>query len=257
MAEPVAPRAVASANVTVEGKDFKLESRVTVPAGPTRAVDLLPLGHALADAVAQASRQAAVQAGTPVSCKAGCGACCRTLVAISQVEARRLREVVDRFPEPRRRSTRRRFLETLRRLDRVGLLQRLRAADRWTSDEYDELVGVYFSQGIPCPFLEAEHCSIYEERPIVCREYLVTSPAEHCAQVASKEVRPVRPPVRVFNAVARWQVPPSEHFVERWVPLVLALEWADANPDDPPRKPGPELLGELLECLRRVDPAAE
>ena len=34
----------------------------------------------------------------------------------------------------------------------------------------------YFQLGIPCPFLEEESCSIYHDRPITCREYLVTSP---------------------------------------------------------------------------------
>ena len=48
------------------------------------------------------------------------------------------------------------------------------------------------------------------------------------------------------SAVARWQVPPGEHIVERWVPLILAPEWAEAHPDEPPPQPGPELLRELL-----------
>ncbi len=46
---------------------------------------------------------------------------------------------------------------------------------------------------------------------------------------------------------------------ERWVPLILALEWAAANPDDPPAKPGPELLGDFLNSIAQVseDPLAE
>ena len=87
------------------------------------------------------------------------------------------------------------------------------------------------------------------ERPITCREYLVTSPAEYCAQPGSKGVRRVKLPLQVFNAVARWQVPPLEHIFERWVPLILAPEWADAHPDDPPPKPGVELLRDLLDHL--------
>ncbi len=33
-----------------------------------------------------------------------------------------------------------------------------------------------------------------------------------------------------------------------WVPLVLALEWAEAHPEGPPR-PGPGLLREFFEQL--------
>ena len=100
--------------------------------------------------------------------------------------------------------------------------------------------------GIACPFLEDESCSIYEERPITCREYLVTSPPEYCARVGSEGVRRVRLPLRVFNAVARWQVPPQEHFLERWVPLILAPEWADEHPETESARPGPELLTQLF-----------
>ena len=56
-------------------------------------------------------------------------------------------------------------------------------------------------------------------------------------------------PLRVFNALARWQVAPSRHLNERWVPLVTALDWARLHPDDPPPKPGRELLRELLVLL--------
>ena len=115
-----------------------------------------------------------------------------------------------------------------------------------TDADYSALVGAYFQEGIACPFLEEESCSIYEERPITCREFLVTSPAEHCARLGSEGVERVRLPVRVFNAVARWQAPEAGHFLERWVPLVLAPEWASAHPNEPPARPGPELLRELL-----------
>ena len=38
--------------------------------------------------------------------------------------------------------------------------------------------------------------------------------------------------------------------LECWVPPILAPEWAQAHPDDPSPKPGPELLRELLANLR-------
>lgn len=248
--EPAGPPMLVSAEFTIEGEDFRLTSRVTVPAGPTRVSDLLPVARALSDAVVRETSQAVEGAGEKVSCKKGCGACCRNLVAISEVEARRIRAVVEQLPEPRRDTIRARFSEARERLERAGLLDELQAVHRVTSEDYSTLVGTYFQERIACPFLEDESCSIYDERPITCREYLVTSPPEHCARLGSEGVRRVRLPLRVFNAVARWQVPPPEHFLERWVPLILAPEWAAAHPDDPPPKPGPELLRELLDHLR-------
>jgi Fe-S-cluster containining protein len=242
---------MASADFTIEGEHFRLTSRVTVPAGPARLSDLLPVARALSDAVVRETCRAVEGAGEKVSCASGCGACCRNLVAISEVEARRIREVLDKLPEPRRSTVRARFAEARQRLEQAGLLEKLQAAEEWTEADYQALVGTYFQQGIPCPFLEDEACSIYEERPITCREYLVTSPPEYCARLGSEGVRRVRLPLRVFNAVARWQVPPQGHFLERWVPLILAPQWAEAHPNEPPPRPGPELLRELLDHLSR------
>lgn len=47
------------------------------------------------------------------------------------------------------------------------------------------------------PFLEDDACSIHPHRPSVCREYLVTSPAEHCAELGRKLVK--RVPVSVVQ----------------------------------------------------------
>ena len=245
------PPQLANVEFTLEGEDFRLKSRVTVPAGPARVSDLLPVARALADAVVRETCQAVEAAGARVSCTKGCGACCRNLVAISEVEARRIGAVVESLPEPRRDAVRGRFSAARRRLEQAGLLRALQSPDGVTDAGYSALVGDYFREGIPCPFLEDEACSIYEERPITCREFLVTSPPENCAHVGSEGVERVQLPVRVFNAVARWQVPEATHFLERWVPLVLAPEWAAAHPDDPPAKPGPELLRELLGNLGR------
>jgi Fe-S-cluster containining protein len=240
---------MASADCTIEGEDFRLTCRLTVPAGPVQVSDLLPVARALSDAIVRQTCQTVEESGQTISCTRGCGACCRNLVAISQVEARRIRDVVENLPEPRRSTVRARFAEARQRLEQAGLLEKLQAADQWTDADYTALVGTYFQQGIACPFLEEESCSIYQERPITCREYLVTSPPEYCARLGSEGVQRVRLPLRVFNAVARWQVPPQGSFLEQWVPLILAPEWAEAHPDDPPPQPGPELLRELLDHL--------
>jgi len=250
---PEDSRRMVTAEVTLESSDWHLQARMTVPAGPTRLRDMLPLARALSDAVVGETIKAVEQLGEQVSCKAGCGACCRQLVPISEVEARRLREVVEGFPEPRRSEVRARFAAARKQLAEAGLLPQLQHAEQWTDADYQSLAEAYFAQRIACPFLEDESCSIYAERPITCREYLVTSPAAHCARPTPETIRRVRIPLPVFNAVARWQVPPSTHFLERWVPLTLAPEWAETHAEDPSPQPGVDLLRALLDCLTGRD----
>ena len=57
-------------------------------------VDEPPVGTVVGVAV-----EDAVAEGETISCKKGCGACCRQLVPISQVEARRIRDLVEAMPE--------------------------------------------------------------------------------------------------------------------------------------------------------------
>jgi Fe-S-cluster containining protein len=227
--------------------DWKLKTRIAAPAGPTRLAQLLPLAHALADAITGMAVQAVEKQGQKISCKKGCGACCRSMVAISEVEARLLREQVESLPEPRRSQILARFAEALRRLDQAGLLDQLRTREQWTDPDYKKVEVQYFRQGIACPFLEDESCSIYADRPATCREFLVTSPAEKCALPTNEEVHVVKLPFRVMSALARFDpvAPPARHI--RWVPLVLALEWAAEHPEEDPPRPGPELVRQLFQ----------
>ena len=117
------------------------------------------------------------------------------------------------------------------------------------SDTQGSQKPVYPRNSVENPFLEAESCSIYAERPVTCREFLVVSPPEHCAQPGSREVQAVRLPLRVFNALARMHAPWDRPGSERAVPLILAPEWAEAHADEPPAQPGPDLLRDLLRHL--------
>src|SRR3954447_24942564 len=91
----------------------------------------------------------------------------------------------------------------------------------------------YFALGMACPFLEDESCSIHPDRPIACREYLVTSPAENCSHPSAETVRCVKPPRSIWAQLARFDSvePGAEHL--RWVPLIVAPEWAENHPGEP------------------------
>lgn len=267
---------MARAEFTVQGPGFSLGLQATVPAGPARQSDLLPLARAITDTVVARTEEAIEAAGQRISCGAGCGACCRSLVAISEVEARRLHAVVAGLPEPQRLAVRARFDAALAALAQAGVLAPLQQWASWSAAEYRRQVTIYFAAGVACPFLEDESCGIYAERPLTCRELLVTSPPRHCGELGSTQIRRVALPVKMFNAMARWQaqaaddagqapsagdepaiapsagdepaIAPSD-VQERWVPLVLALAWAEQQPAETPVLTGPELLRGLLAAI--------
>lgn len=180
---------------------------VTAPERPAPLDAWLPLLQALASQVAQAADAAAAEAGAPVACAKGCGACCRQLVAISPVEARALAKLVAAMPQPRQAEVRARFAAALGRVAQSGIAERDHAQPdpRYPLAESPQqrLAADWFALQIACPFLEDEACSIYEERPLVCREHLVTSPAAHCARLFQEPVERVELPVRLGAALAR------------------------------------------------------
>src|SRR6202035_352852 len=115
----------------------------------------------------------------------------RQLVPVSKTEARQLRALVDAMPEPRRSEIRERFADGVVRLGQAGMLEALRGLDALPEAELNDMNPRYMALRIPCPFLEEESCSIHPPRPMICREYLVTTPAERCEHPKPTEVRTV------------------------------------------------------------------
>jgi Fe-S-cluster containining protein len=241
------PAELVTAKLQLTGPDWELRTAMSVPAGPTRLGELLPLMQSFADAVVGSAVKEVEAREERISCKKGCGACCRQLVPMAEGEARQLHAVVERLSEPRRSTVRARFAEARRRLEAAGLSEKLLYPDRWSDGEGRSIGLAYFRLGIPCPFLEEESCSLYADRPIACREYLVTSPADNCARPTSESVACVKLPFKVWTAIARFDdVPPSARFI-RWVPLILALDWAEAHSDETTPRPGPDWLREFFD----------
>jgi Fe-S-cluster containining protein len=225
-----------------------VQMAMDVPTGRVKEREMIPVFRDVAEKVVDLAVKGVEAKGEHVSCQKGCGACCRQLVPIAEMEARQLLDLVADLPEPRRSEVRARFAEARRRLEEAGMLDKLLHPEQFSDHELRPLGVEYFHLGIPCPFLEDESCSIHPERPISCREYLVTSPAENCARPSPETVRCVPLPGKVSSALYRLQVDPTSRFV-RWVPLVLALEWAESHPDEPPRRPAQELLREFFQRL--------
>jgi Fe-S-cluster containining protein len=243
---PNAPEFVkGTADLSLAG--YQLSIQMEVPTGRKRPIHLLPLFHSVANALIEVAENMVAEQGRAISCKKGCGACCRQLVPIALSEARRLRELVDELPEPRRSEVRQRFASARTRLEQAGLLERL-VDPRRITETSESLAMEYFKQGITCPFLEEESCSIHQERPLACREYLVTSPAEHCAKPSAADVRCVKMPAEASTALLQLE-PTSADYAARWVTLTLALDWAEQHPDVTPERPGPELVRDFFNQL--------
>ena len=232
--------------VAVGGRTLELQ--FDVPAGPTRPIELLPLFQSLTDGFVRIAIEQTEAGNEAISCRKGCGACCRQLVPISEVEAESIRALVDALPEPRKQVVLGRFDEACRRLDDAGLLQTLRAPERVSRDDVTAFGMAYFEQAIACPFLEDESCSIHPDRPLSCREYLVTTPAPNCAKPSSESIRCVTVHAKMSRAV-RHLDDENPRSCQSWIPLILALEWPRRVEEDAQRRTGTALVNKAFEYL--------
>jgi Fe-S-cluster containining protein len=223
-----------------------------LPRGDVPVGAIVPLARDLTEAVVTWAVSDAEAAGQRISCRAGCGACCRQAVPIGHAEARRLSALVDEMPEPRRSVVQARFKEATARLRQTELLQRqeaLSASDR--ADRQQRSVDwamEYFHLKLACPFLEGESCSIHPERPLICREYLVTTPASECAAPSRETVQRVPIKTRVSKAMLELG---KEGGPSSWMPLVMALEWTAAHPTQTVRRPALDWVRSLQKLLER------
>jgi Fe-S-cluster containining protein len=219
--------------------------RFTVPGKPCGAEALLPDLRRLAGQVTDHAVEAVAKEGQHVSCAKGCGACCRQMVPVSPVEARELARIVAAMPPARAAAVRERFAAARQRIEAANL------GPQGNPDDDPAVFGpyslAYFRQGVPCPFLEDESCSIHPERPLVCREYLVTSPPEVCSTIGAGRVRRVPVPLSVWGVLARAD---SDDGRLEWMPLIESLDYAASHPKPPPRRTGPQHVEAVLRLLK-------
>ena len=197
----------------------------------------MPLARAISEGITAIVIERERAEGRIVSCRAGCGACCTQLVPIAPAEAVRLAEVVEAMPGRRRGAVEDRFENAVRRLREIGLIDpetfpeqaALRSPAPTGKTPWEDVSSRYFDARIPCPFLEDGSCSIYSERPMVCREYNVTTPASLCAAL-SPDVRDIPRLVRMSEVMGDF----TNRLLGRNdynIPLTLSLGWARAHRD--------------------------
>ena len=207
--------------------DTELPLELPVPALPVEPQAVLPALQKLVNEVVDLSvKQMLEGSDKTVSCKAGCGACCRQMVPISDIEAHAIAEVIERMPEERRAHVMARFADAEQRLAAIKpldqMIEAVNGANRY------EFAVEYFKFGVACPFLEDESCSIYPDRPLICREYLVYTPVENCSKVGEGSIGVV-PISRASKALFRMSTIHDQPSETR-VPLSLVPYWVARHP---------------------------
>ena len=158
-----------------------------------------------------------------------------------------LAAAVDAMPPSQRSTILARFDQANRQLEARGLMARLRRPPE-DADGQSELNREYFAAGIPCPFLEGGACIVHGQRPTICREYHVVSPAERCDHPYEGGVEVVDVPDYMANLITTVLGEALETRV-KVTPLTLGLDWVR---DHPARLPAVDGAAVVVEVARRL-----
>ena len=234
--------------ITLSVNGAKIEMGMTVPANAVKPTRMLPVFQAMTSAFVDLEVGETEKSGKEISCKAGCGACCRQAVPLAEIEAYKIAELVKNLDEPRRSEIKQKFESGCNHFHETGWFERMDDYTNLSLEERRKTVMEYFYENIACPFLENESCSIHAYRPLACREYLVTSPAENCANPTAETIRLVAmtaQPSKILRETAR-----SENLKKiNFVPMIRALEWAETYAENMPEKTGQDWVMDFIKNL--------
>jgi Fe-S-cluster containining protein len=235
--------------LSVEGKPLDLQ--MTVPAKPVKPQRMLPIFQQMTNSFVEMGINA-LPDNEKISCQAGCGACCSQAVPLAEIEAYKIAEMVENMPEPRRREIKERFEKAFAHFAEIGWFEKLQNCAGKTNKEQEQVILDYFREGISCPFLEDGACSIHPDRPLACREYLVTSPAENCSNPTAKTIKMVEIPIKPSKPVRNLGRAAQIAGVD-FIPMVLALKWAENNAENFPEKTGEQWMADFFVNLTKSE----
>ena len=229
--------------------------RISLGKGQAKLADIVPLARTLCTKIIDVVLKSIRSDGGHIPCRQGCSPCCSSLIPLSVPEAFRLEEEISAAPEYQSESMRNAcFLAARRILSQKPpepFLGQPTKASHASWSELNLVSSWYASLKLPCPFLCKGLCTIYEQRPLACREHFVEGSARACrGQHRTAEV--IEMPVQVVTALAQL-AGELEGTSPDAVILPLALLWCRENPDRAERTwPAPMMVKRFVEIIKAM-----
>jgi Fe-S-cluster containining protein len=220
-----------SINFELDIFDTPVQLAISFTPGPAKLADLVPPARLLCDELAGAFARNVQTHGQTITCHKGCAHCCRYLVPVSAAEAFRMKDEILAIPTARRTAAVNSSLLAAGRIlnSKIPNLTAGQNAGPQTSNSHlHNISDWYRGLKLTCPFLANEACTIYQQRPLVCREYMVTSPATMCEGDSHANARVVRLGVSVAEALSQVSKGLLGRDSEAII-LPLALLWCSDN----------------------------
>jgi Fe-S-cluster containining protein len=178
-----------------------LHFRIAAWEKPAKLSDIVPLARVISSEISEILQKTIIGNGRIIPCQKGCTVCCYYMVLLSAPEAFRLLEETTCL--------------SLKQCGDVieGCSRMAKKVQKYLSKSialYDTSITLvqqrefsdwYYKQKRPCFFLHNNLCSIYEQRPIACQEYLIADTAFPCSFKGVNEGGKVDVPISIRQAL--------------------------------------------------------
>ena len=198
--------------------------------GRARLADIVPAARAISAKITDIATERIYCHRGHIPCHMGCPACCSYLVSLSIPEVFCFNREV--FLKPKHLSSHimRTYLLAASQIikhrppslppeqsfsDESANLSELHSLSHW-----------YANLNLVCPFMYNNQCTIYQQRPLVCREHFVTGSVHGC-KGGHGEAQVVELPVRMANILC--QFTRELCAADDVVMIPLALAWYEKN----------------------------
>ncbi len=217
---------------------------------PVTLAELVPMAWQLADRIIEAIGRNIHESDRRISCRKGCSSCCRYLIPITTAEAYHIRNEIYNQPASEQRTLLRACQIAAQKLIGRKIPSNLFSTSCDFQERLTCLSDWYKELDLPCPFLVNHCCCIYEFRPLVCREYLVTTHPTKCLAHSAEKARKVILPVSVAEVMAETCCQTEE--AEPSILLPLLVPFLQANAERSWKLyPPDQLISTFLDTLTR------
>jgi Fe-S-cluster containining protein len=227
-------------------------TQVAVSDAPAGLGDLVPLARTLAGRIIDDAINHACDSGENVPCGKGCAACCSYLVPLSAPEALCMGRELGPLSETADRTTARALTDAAGKIIAGWPESPFAQSDSDDSTETGDIEAVgrwYASLELPCAFLSEGACTIYDKRPLACREHAVLGTSADCQGFSPDTGTRLELPVKILDALGQVAADLEQTEVQA-VMMPLVPFWYEENARRTLQTwPGPELVSKFLNCL--------
>jgi len=153
------------------------------PTREMRLPDLMPMARMISKAIVKIALKQCRTAGQVIACKQCCQAdCCRQPIGLSTIEAAYLAEMLANDSSQAAQDSTQKCRQHTQHLDALMTQQESTHPTFWSSSPTSALrfEQWYNKLALDCPFLHLNRCSIYADRPSICRQWFVTGSYHLC-----------------------------------------------------------------------------